>query len=297
MKKRLLLFVFLIQNIGLITAQTVVYDTTHSNQTSIAITPTANGFGCSLGDAIKLAGTDRILTSIEVDLHITTDTSPFTMVMNVYTNCPTNGGLSDCGAGIGTLMGSYSKDITPPNIINANFVSSFDLTNLDIPGLDVSNQVDDTITIMFNCSSPNVFLMTNETPTIGNIPDGEPSTSFITRCGSTASNNGCNRFSAAPIINNIGLKINAFTLNTHEFLASKINILPNPSHDFLTVSNQSNSILSHFEVLDSHGRSILNQKNDHTNGAKIDVSNFANGIYFLKIISNEGTITKKIIKN
>lgn len=297
MKKRLFLFVFLIQNIGLISAQTVVYDTTHNNQLSIAITPTANGFGCSLGDAVKMSGIDRMLTSIEVDLKITTDTSPFTMVMNVYTNCPTNGNLSDCGAGIGTLMGSYSKDITPPNTVNAVFTSSFDLTNLDIPGLDVSNQVDNTITIMFNSSSPNVFLMTDQTPVVGSIPDGETSTSFITRCGSTAANNGCSRFSAAPTVNNIGLKINAFTLNTNAFLASKIEVLPNPTHDILIISNQSNADLSYFQVLDSHGRTILNQKNDDTNGSKIDISKFANGIYFLKINSNQGTITKKIIKN
>ncbi len=297
MKTKLLVLVFLIQNIGLLSAQSVVYDTTHSQITSIEITPTANGIGCSLGDAVKLGGTDRMITAIDVDLHITTDTSPFTMVMNVYSDCPTNGGASDCGGGIGTLMGSYFKEITPPNIINAVFTTSFDLTNLDIPGLDLSNQTDSTITIMFNSSSPNVYLMTNQTPTVGSIPVGEPALSYITRCGSTASNNGCNRTSAVPTINNIGLKIMAFTLNTIDILASKITILPNPSHDFLTVSNQGNEDLYHFEVLDCNGRVILEQKKEALNFNRFDISRFANGVYLLKIFSNIGVITKKIIKN
>jgi len=62
---------------------------------------------------------------------------------------------------------------------------------------------------------------------------------------------------------------------------------------FINIKDLINSKL---EVLDSNGKSIFNQSLNSASNS-INTSSFSNGMYLLKVTSDEGSTTSKIIKN
>jgi len=77
---------------------------------------------------------------------------------------------------------------------------------------------------------------------------------------------------------------------------STITIYPNPSSDFVKVSDYKNTINS-IVVYNSLGQIVFQSENNKTLEINIDVSDWNNGCYFLRITSNNITTTKKLIKN
>lgn len=75
--------------------------------------------------------------------------------------------------------------------------------------------------------------------------------------------------------------------------ANPLQIAPNPVKDFLKLKTNENVVPKSVSIIDSSGRMVYNQ----TIAEKImDVSSLQKGIYFVKIETNKGTITKKIQK-
>lgn len=187
---------------------TVIYDTTHAANQGAEITAAANGPGTCMGDKIVLsaATTQRRVCEVVVEVFTLTDLTPFDLTMEFYTDCTTDGSAgSSCGNGTGTLIpGSTTTvtGITPPGL-GQLFAVSF-----PYPGLiDLSGEADNTISVKLNASRADVFWRINETPVVGALPAGEPATSFVERCGSAGSNNGCQR--NFGVDNNFGMTINA----------------------------------------------------------------------------------------
>lgn len=170
----------------------VIYDTTHTSNQGAEVTPVANGAACSLGDKIVLGGTNRFICSIEVEFFTLAAATPFDATMRLYTDCSTSGAAnSPCGNGTGTLIPGSTvtvTGITPPGVLGTIFSVVFPYGNLDLSG-----EVDNTISVSITPSRSDVLWRINETPTTGSIPAGEPATSFVERCGSTGTNNGCSR--------------------------------------------------------------------------------------------------------
>ncbi|MBT4413217.1 MAG: T9SS type A sorting domain-containing protein [Polaribacter sp.] len=48
---------------------------------------------------------------------------------------------------------------------------------------------------------------------------------------------------------------------------------------------------------DITGKSLINKVNIENNSFQIDLSNYSKGLYFLKVYSNSGSVTKKLILN
>ncbi len=87
-------------------------------------------------------------------------------------------------------------------------------------------------------------------------------------------------------------------LKTQEFDVSKLAIYPNPSKSIFNVSF-GNAIPKSINVYDITGKMIVS-KNDFKNiqnNYTLDLTNMANGIYFLNFKTENQSITKKIIKN
>jgi hypothetical protein len=83
-------------------------------------------------------------------------------------------------------------------------------------------------------------------------------------------------------------------VRVNENIEEIINIYPNPANDYIEIDNGIESNLSKIksiEIIDFHGIKIYQNNFPQIN--KIDVSNFQNGIYFLKINSSDGEIIKK----
>jgi Secretion system C-terminal sorting domain len=292
MKKLLLLF-FLATGFGL-SAQVIIYDTTHASLNGAEVTGTANGTATSYGDAIKLAGTERFLNSITTDMFCLTDVTPFSVTMSLYTNCPSIVGVGVCGSGIGTLIfgSEVTVNVTPPTTPGTGFNVIFPYGNFDI-----SSEVDNTITVMINASRNNVFWTINETPVIGSLPDGDTALSTLTRCGSIAANNGCNRAFATPTNNNLAMKIIASpSLKNLDFSIESFSVSPNPANDFITLSSKNNPI-SKIEITDLNNRIVKTLSIDNLNETNLNISDLSTGVYLMKITSENGIAIKKIIKN
>lgn len=78
-----------------------------------------------------------------------------------------------------------------------------------------------------------------------------------------------------------------------EELISSILIYPNPTKAFIKIKIHNNLQVSKVFIFDALGKEILKSSKDFST---IDVSKFSSGTYFLKINTDKGSVTKKIIK-
>jgi len=171
-------------------ALSTIYDTSHTSGNGVEITPVANGPAVSMGDAIVLAGTARFVKSITIDLFNIASAAPFDLTISMYTDCTAAGtAAGPCGNGAGVLIpGSVLTQTVTPGPLGFFYQHTFNYTSLNL-----SSEVDNTITVMINASRSDVFWRYGDTVTVGAQPAGEPALSVSTRCGSAANNNGCAR--------------------------------------------------------------------------------------------------------
>jgi|GEM_PF-1158198 len=74
-------------------------------------------------------------------------------------------------------------------------------------------------------------------------------------------------------------------------LGDAVSVFPNPVSETLTISTTSNINFTKAEIYSIHGQKLV-----ETSATQINLSDFSTGIYFVKVISAQGSITKKIIK-
>jgi len=76
-------------------------------------------------------------------------------------------------------------------------------------------------------------------------------------------------------------------------LFNQINLTPNPTNDYFNIEAPSGIILGLIEVYDVAGRKVVATPFEN---APISISGIGTGVYFVRINSSLGTITKRIIK-
>jgi len=86
------------------------------------------------------------------------------------------------------------------------------------------------------------------------------------------------------------------SLGVDQFLSEKFALFPNPSKDIINVVNSINASITNLEITDVNGRIVKNVKLDGVDETQISVSDLSSGIYMMKIVSDKGIITKKVIK-
>lgn len=82
-------------------------------------------------------------------------------------------------------------------------------------------------------------------------------------------------------------------LSINEYLASQITISPNPTHNKLTIYNNSAYSINTIKVYDVLGRLVLIENNP---SRQLDVSSISTGLLYIKLETDQGVLTKKIIK-
>ncbi len=87
------------------------------------------------------------------------------------------------------------------------------------------------------------------------------------------------------------------TLGVNDMITSKFAVYPNPTNNFITVSNSENIILKTAAITDIRGRMIQEINFDNVSTAQINVSDLTSGIYFITIKTDSGSAVKKFIKN
>lgn len=86
------------------------------------------------------------------------------------------------------------------------------------------------------------------------------------------------------------------TLSTNQFLDSKFSTYPNPANSVVNVSNTTEALLSNIEMVDLNGKVVKNINLSEVTEAQVTVSDLSTGVYTMKITSDKGIVTKKIIK-
>ena len=103
-------------------------------------------------------------------------------------------------------------------------------------------------------------------------------------------------------VNQLGVKIDDFVINgvlsNQSFEANQVAVFPNPSNGIFNIAF-GNLNPNKIEVYDISGKLILQKNNLEVtnNQTNINLSTTSDGVYFVKISTENNTITKRIIKN
>ncbi|WP_339888194.1 T9SS type A sorting domain-containing protein [uncultured Flavobacterium sp.] len=76
--------------------------------------------------------------------------------------------------------------------------------------------------------------------------------------------------------------------------SNEISLFPNPTNHLLNIDVPDNFEIKSINIINQIGQTVINQNENYKT---IDVSTLSNGIYFIKINGENGTITKQFIKN
>ncbi len=201
-----------------------------------------------------------------------------------------------------------NNDYYPPNIIGEQingriyFFDEFDVININfcgsIEGL-INYEVDDDLFTLDDYPSI----------TIGDCSSSENnsfSLMYFTVYFSNGSDIAFNPFNyiiendtdnlRLTIENNNGDKAiyGNTLLSTHEVRLEDFNITPNPASNLINIKYTNKLNINKVLVYDTIGRLVLEQSNPNN---QIDISNLSSGLLFVQIETNNGTITKKVIKD
>ena len=89
----------------------------------------------------------------------------------------------------------------------------------------------------------------------------------------------------------VTIEVVAF-IGVEENILNNVSIYPNPAEDFIMINSEN---VEFAEVIDIYGRVITaSEINGET---RIDMSNFADGIYYVRLHSNGETAVQKVVKN
>ena len=112
---------------------------------------------------------------------------------------------------------------------------------------------------------------------------------------------GFRNTSAANAAGTHALIVDNFTvtqvLSTSDFVASKLSVYPNPVNNILNITNNAGLQINKTVITDINGRTVKTLNHDGVSELQINISDLNAGIYFMNIETNEGTATKKIMKN
>ncbi|MDI6834054.1 MAG: T9SS type A sorting domain-containing protein, partial [Bacteroidales bacterium] len=98
--------------------------------------------------------------------------------------------------------------------------------------------------------------------------------------------NGCTDTSSCHLINSVSIK---------EELSNNIAIYPNPTTGIFIIEGGNDKYI---EIINEVGQTVfIKQYIGNNNQNIVNVSNLPSGIYFVKILSNEKIIIKKLIIN
>lgn len=85
------------------------------------------------------------------------------------------------------------------------------------------------------------------------------------------------------------------TMSNNDLIKTDLTIYPNPAKDEVYIT--SDSKVSKAELIDVTGRVVSVQDIQSNNKPKVDTSKLTKGVYILKLHTDKGVVTKKVIKN
>jgi len=75
-------------------------------------------------------------------------------------------------------------------------------------------------------------------------------------------------------------------------LNNSIGIYPNPANSIVQLSNSGDALIKEITLIDNSGQTL---KSYPAGTTTLDLSSFAQSLYFLKITTNKGHVLKKVV--
>lgn len=134
-----------------------------------------------------------------------------------------------------------------------------------------------------------------------NFVNGAAPTTDITEIDFVASAGTGNALSSTGIFDNLTVKAvsvdGLLGTEQHSILDANFSVYPNPAKELISISNPKNILINGIKIVDVNGRVVKQIDVKNIANTQINVSDLTSGIYFMTINSDQGTVTKKIIKN
>lgn len=86
------------------------------------------------------------------------------------------------------------------------------------------------------------------------------------------------------------ISIDEETLGTSSIKEMQVGLYPNPANDHLTVKSQFNG---EFTIIDMHGNVVL--EDQFASGQKFNIEGIVEGMYLIKVSTEEGMVTQKLV--
>lgn len=95
----------------------------------------------------------------------------------------------------------------------------------------------------------------------------------------------------------LGIFVKSQTVYTEPSLAFKLlAVFPNPTKGIVSIWLPEETVFQELSLFDSKGRVLINEVNFNS-GTALNLSNFSNGIYFLRLVVNNRHIVKTVVLN
>ena len=198
-------------------------------------------------------------------------------------------------------IGYYTSPTAP--IANYGFFLGAANTNITLPPNEWVR-----LTVSFNKSTGQIiwkgpgFLGQTGGAAAGLDPD---KVAFVSRSGSVPANG-----TTAAIVNAAasteGLFDNLLVIATNTDLlevneiaatAYAVTAFPNPARDFINVTGSDTNAITSVMLTDLNGRIVRSETYDNESNIDMNISDLSNGIYLMKISTENGSSIQKIIKN
>jgi hypothetical protein len=112
---------------------------------------------------------------------------------------------------------------------------------------------------------------------------------FVTDAGT----NGAN----SDIIGIDTFSVDRALASTESFFKNNLSIYPNPTKGNLNINSDTNVTINNAVLTDLNGRIIKNVNLNGVSNPTIDITDVNTGVYFLKVTTDQGVGTSKVIKN
>ena len=168
----------------------------------------------------------------------------------------------------------------------------------DVPtGLTASDIQEESITITWNNADVDGWNIQYR-PTGGQLSTATATTNSYTITGLTANTTYEIQVQANCGDGNLSdwtQAINVTTTGIESWLENSVSLYPNPAKEYVDIRVDGDLNVSMMEVYDVYGK-LINTVNVVDNPTRINVSGLADGMYFVRVMTEKGMVTKTFVK-
>lgn len=92
------------------------------------------------------------------------------------------------------------------------------------------------------------------------------------------------------------VQVTAETMGVNDVLSSRLSVYPNPANNIINISGANNILLEGAQIVDMNGRTVKTVNLGGVTEAQINIADLSTGMYMMNLSSDQGMITKKIVK-